>query len=53
MSSKNVNKKYLEKIEEFHKHNKLYYDKNSPTISDEKFDILKKEILNLEKNITF
>ena len=53
MSSKNVKKKYLEKIEEFHKHNKLYYDKNSPTISDEKFDILKKEILNLEKKYNF
>jgi len=53
MSSKNVNKKYLEKIEEFHKHNKLYYDKNSPTISDEKFDILKKEILDLEKKYNF
>jgi DNA ligase (NAD+) len=49
MSSKNVNKKYLEKIEEFQKHNKLYYDKNNPSISDEKFDILKKEILELEK----
>ena len=53
MSSKNVNKKYLEKIEEFHKHNKLYYDKNSPKISDEKFDILKKEILDLEKKHNF
>ena len=53
MSSKNINKKYLEKIEEFHKHNKLYYDKNSPTISDEKFDILKKEILDLEKKYNF
>ena len=53
MSSKNVNKKYLDKIEEFHKHNKLYYDKNSPTISDEKFDILKKEILDLEKKYNF
>ena len=53
MSSKNVNKKYLEKIEEFHKHNKLYYDKNSPKISDEKFDILKKEILDLEKKYNF
>ena len=49
MSSKNVNKKYLEKIEEFHKHNKLYYDENTPKISDEKFDILKNEILDLEK----
>ena len=53
MSSKNVNKKYLDKIEEFQKHNKLYYDKNAPKISDEKFDILKKEILDLEKKHSF
>ncbi len=53
MSSKNVNKKYLEKIEEFQKHNKLYYDKNNPSVSDEKFDILKKEILELEKKHSF
>ena len=53
MSSKNVNKKYLEKIEEFQKHNKLYYDKNSPEISDENFDILKKKILELEQKHSF
>jgi DNA ligase (NAD+) len=53
MSSKNVKKKYVEKIQEFQKHNKLYYDKNSSAISDEKFDILKKEILELEKKYSF
>ena len=53
MSSKNVKKKYLKKIEEFHEHNKLYYDKSSPKIPDEKFDILKKEILDLEKKHNF
>ena len=53
MSSKNVNKKYLDKIKEFQEHNKLYYDENRPKISDEKFDILKKEILDLEKKYNF
>ena len=53
MSSKNVKKKYLDKIDEFQKHNRLYYDKNSPKISDEKFDILKSEILDLEKKHSF
>ncbi len=53
MSSKNIKQKYLNKIEEFQKHNKLYYDKNSPIISDEKFDILKKEILDFEKKYNF
>ncbi len=53
MSSKNVNKKYQDKIEEYQKHSKLYYDKNNPKISDEKFDLLKKEILDLEKKYNF
>ena len=53
MSSKNVNKKYLDKIKEFQEHNKLYYDENRPKISDEKFDILKKEILDLETKHKF
>ena len=53
MSSKNIKQKNLNKIEEFKKHNKLYYDKNSPIISDEKFDILKKEILDFEKKYNF
>ena len=54
MKSRNlIKKEYLSKIQEIKKHNKLYYDKNSPKISDEKFDILKKEILDLEKKYNF
>ena len=44
---------YNLKIKEFNKHSKLYYDKNSPIISDREFDKLKAEILNLEKNYSF
>ena len=36
-------KKYDLKINEFIKHNKLYYDESSPIISDRKFDDLKKK----------
>ena len=54
MKSRNlIKKEYLSKIQEIKKHNKFYYEKNSPKISDEKFDILKKEILDLEKKYPF
>jgi len=46
---KTVEEIYNKKIKEFEKHNKLYYDKSSPSISDSEFDKLKKEILDLEK----
>ena len=32
---------YLKKISEFQKHNKLYYQKSAPVISDKDFDDLK------------
>ena len=54
MKSRNlIKKEYLSKIQEIKKHNKFYYEKNSPKISDEKFDILKKEILDIEKKYNF
>ena len=46
---KEITKLYNVKIKEFNKHNKLYYDKNAPNISDGEFDKLKIEILELEK----
>ena len=48
-----IKKKYDLKINEFIKHNKLYYDKSSPVISDRKFDDLKKEIIDLEKKYSY
>ena len=45
--------RYNLKIKEFKKHNKLYYDKSSPNISDGEFDKLKAEILELEKKYPF
>ena len=39
----NILKKYRLKLNEYHKYNKLYYDKNKPII-DAEYDYLKKEI---------
>ena len=44
---------YKRKIKEFQKHNKLYYDKSAPAISDKEFDELKADIINLEKKYSF
>ena len=40
---------YKKKINLLKKHNKLYFDKDNPKISDSEYDNLKKEILRLEK----
>ncbi len=53
MTKIGINKKYKSKIKEFIKHNKFYYDKNKPLITDSEYDILKKEILELEKKYKF
>ena len=39
---------YKKKLKEFNDHNKYYYDLNRPKISDEKFDALKKDLLEFE-----
>ena len=51
MGSISIKKKYLLKIQQLKKHNHLYYEKSTQKISDREFDILKKEILELEKKI--
>ena len=48
-----IKKKYNLKINEFIKHNELYYDKSLPIISDREFDDLKKEIIDLEKRYPY
>ena len=53
MTNRSIIEKYNKKIENLQKHNRLYYDKNSPKISDAKYDALKKEILDLEKQYEF
>ena len=51
--NKEVEKIYKRKIKEFQKHNKLYYDKSAPAISDREFDELKADIIKLEKKYSF
>ena len=49
MSDKIIIKNYLAKIKKLREHNNLYFNKNNPKISDEDYDKLKIEILDLEK----
>ena len=49
MSFISTKKNYLKKIKLIKKYNKYYYDKNNPSVSDEEYDLLKREILDLEK----
>ena len=53
MSNKKIKQDYLNKIKELHKHNKLYYEESSPTISDKDYDSLKIEVINLEKKYKY
>ena len=53
MNRKKITQIYNNKIKELNNHNKLYYSENSPVISDSKYDILKFEIIELEKNYDY
>ena len=53
MKKEEIKKLYKKKINQFKKNNYLYFEKNSPKISDSNFDQLKKEILDLEKKFSF
>ena len=48
-----LKKEYLKKIELIQYYNQKYYNENISEISDSKFDLLKKEILELEKKHIF
>ena len=52
MSEISISKVYKEKIKKLLIHNKYYYEKSSPKISDSEYDKLKTEILILKKEIT-
>ena len=49
----NITKQYKKKVKELKLHNKLYFEKDSPKISDSKYDKLKTEIINLEKKYPY
>tara|TARA_B100001059_G_scaffold164873_1_gene164429 strand:+ start:1282 stop:3312 length:2031 start_codon:yes stop_codon:yes gene_type:complete len=53
MKKELIKKNYLTKIKSIQKHNKFYYDENEPSITDQEYDILKNEILSLEKKYPF
>ena len=53
MTHEKINQKYLKKIKLFQKYNKHYYNLNKPLVSDQIFDKLKFEILDLEKKYDF
>jgi DNA ligase (NAD+) len=53
MNDKDVEIDYLKKINLVQKYNKHYHDKNKPIISDQEFDLIKKEIIDLEKKYEF
>ena len=48
-----IKKNYLETIDKLNKHNRAYYEKNNPIISDQQYDTLKKKIIDLESENKF
>ena len=53
MKNEKVKKDYLKKISLLQKYNQFYYDKNKSLISDQEFDLIKKEIFQLEEKYSF
>jgi DNA ligase (NAD+) len=53
MNNDLIKKDYLKKIKNIQDHNKSYYEASKPSITDQEYDLLKKEIINLEKNFKF
>jgi len=48
-----IKKDYLKIVNELQSHNKAYYEKDSPIIPDQQYDILKKKIFDLENKYKF
>ncbi len=53
MKESDIKKYYNKKINQINRHNKLYFEKSSPKISDKEYDEIKKEILDLEKKFSY
>ncbi len=53
MKNSEIKKYYKKKIDEIKKHNKLYFQDNSPKISDQQYDQIKKEIFDLENKYSY
>ncbi len=48
-----IKKEYQNKTEEIKRHNILYYDKSRPIISDSEYDVLKRDIIDLENKYSY
>ncbi len=53
MKKKEILKDYTNKLKQFKKYNKAYFEDDDPIISDAKYDKLKNELIDLEKNYKF
>ena len=53
MNDGRIEIEYLKKIDLIKKYNKYYYDKDKPIVSDQEFDLLKKDIIDLENKYKF
>ncbi len=53
LKSSKAKKEYKEKIKQYKRYSKKYFEDSAPIISDQDFDLLKKEILDLEKKFDF
>ena len=52
-SDKEILAVYKKNIELLKKHNRFYFEKDKPIISDRDYDELKKEVLNYEKKYEY
>jgi DNA ligase (NAD+) len=53
MNNDLIKKDYLKKIKLIQKYNKHYYNDDNPIITDQEFDLLKNEIINIENKYSF
>ena len=53
MKKQDIVKIYLTKIELIERYNEHYYNYSKPIVSDQKFDLLKKDILDLESKYQY
>ncbi len=53
MLKSSAKKEYKKKIKQLKKYSKKYFEDSAPIVSDHDFDLLKKEILDLEKKFDF
>ncbi len=53
MNKKDINNIYKKKIQLINEYNNLYYNNSNPKVTDQEYDNLKIEIINLEKKYKF